>query len=113
MTLTLERPTVAPVLEPAADPDKLVIDVRQEHIDRGTMYEPTRCAIALAAREATGDALASMGRSQLTVNGESWMGGKDVMDFTYAFDSGFPVYPGVFRFKRAAWRSPDAPELAV
>jgi hypothetical protein len=108
MPALLDRPTLIPdppVVPAQADPDELVLAVRQDHIDRGIRSDSKGCAIVLAAKEATGDRWVSMGRTVLTANGSTWNGGEDVAEFTYAFDSGQRVYPDRFVFKRQVLRS--------
>jgi hypothetical protein len=98
MTMVLERPVAAPTV---ADPDTLVVVVRQEHIDRGVASNAFNCAIALAAQEGTGARLVIMALSILQVDHVDWVGGEDVIDFTFAFDTNRPVQPARFVFTRA------------
>jgi hypothetical protein len=96
-TALLERPAPSPTV---ADPDILVVVVRQEHIDRGVPTYSDQCAIALAVKEATGSDHVSMGRYELQIGPERWYGGADTAIFTYDFDNHRPVHPERFVFCR-------------
>jgi hypothetical protein len=96
-TQTLERPVVAPTLEPA-DPDELVVVVRQEHIDRGVRSQAASCPIALAARAAGHGGVMFAG---LWIGQTQWYS-EEAVEFVRTFDRGDTVYPERFVFRRAA-----------
>ncbi len=88
--------------------DELVVDVRQEHIDRGVQENNSMCAIALAAREVLPNwvCVEVSGFGELIINrshGDHYYAADDAKEFVDRFDHNKRlVGPQRFVFRRVS-----------